>query len=230
MPAPKVVLVPIVVACLCAAACSGGDDVGDERAEQARAAGIEAGLDGDVADFLALAARGQTATYQATYPGPDEGTQLVVASRPPDRRVDIVDDDLVVQTQLAVDGEAFRCPRDPDADAIVECERTDAIVESPGAFSTAAMESLTESLADRLADFEFALETSAIAGVEARCLVTRVRPGSERPELADGGTICVSPEGVLLRVVQGDEILEATDYTTDIPENTFLRPDLHQDN
>lgn len=215
---------------LTAAGCGDGADVGDDRAGQARAAAVEAGLDDDVADFLGLAARGQTATYQATYPGPDDGTTLVVANRPPDRRVDVFADDVLIQVQISLDGEAFLCRRDAETEQIDRCERTDAIVEPPGTFGASAMESLTSSLADRLDDFEFRLETSAIAGVEARCLVTRVRDGRERAELADGGTICVSDEGALLRVAQGDEVLEATDYTTDIPDNTFVRPDAGADN
>ncbi len=64
-----------------------------------------------------------------------------------------------------------------------------------------------------------------IAGVEASCLVTRILAGRERPELGDGGTLCVSPEGALLLVDQGGEILEATDYGTEIPDGTFVRPD-----
>lgn len=223
-------LLALALGAAVAVGCSEGDDVGDERAEQARTAALDAGLDDEVADFLALAARGQTATYQATYPGPDDGTDLVVANRPPDRRVDVVADEVIVQVQLSLDGQSFRCTRDPDLDAIDDCERTDALVEAPGAFGDAAMATLTESLTDRLEDFTFELQTSAIAGVEAQCLVTRVREGRERPELADGGTICVSPEGVLLRVAQGDELLEATDYSTDISDNTFVRPDADDDN
>ncbi len=227
---PVSLAIVLALATVASAGCGAGDDVGDERAEQARTAAIDAGLDGDVADFLGLAARGETATYQATYPGPDDGTDIVVANRPPDRRVDVIADDVLVQVQLSLDGQSFRCSRDPELDAIGECERTDAIVEAPGVFGEAAMESLTTSLSERLTDFEFHLETSAIAGVEAQCLVTRVREGRERPELADGGTICVSPEGALLRVAQGDELLEATDYTTDIPDNTFVRPDADDGN
>lgn len=223
---PAVRLPPLLVALgLLVAACGGGDDVGGDRAEQARAAALDAGLDEDVADFLALAARGQTAVYQATYPGPDAGTSVVVANRPPDRRIDVVADDVVVQVQIALDGVGYTCPRDDEAGAIVTCERTDAIVEPPGLFGTATMETLSASLADRVADFDFTLETSAIAGVEARCLVTNIKAGKARAELADSGTICVSPEGALLRVAQGDEVIEATDYTTEIPANTFVRPD-----
>lgn len=203
--------------------------MGDERAEQFRAAAVEAGLDDDVADFLALAGRGATATYQATYPGPEEGTELVVANQPPDRRIDVLADDRIVEVRLVLDGEAFSCPRDEATDAIESCERTDALVEGPGMLDENAVTTLTDSLADRRADFDFEVRTEAIAGVEANCLVTRLRDGRDDPQLGSGGTLCVSDEGVLLRVEQGEESLEATDYSTEIPDNTFVRPDLQGD-
>ncbi len=56
--------------------------------------------------------------------------------------------------------------------------------------------------------------------------MTQLRPDRDRPELATSGTLCVSPEGALLRVLQGEQELDATDYTTEIPDNTFVRPDL----
>ncbi len=85
-----------LLALLLVLAACGSDDpvtaVGRDRADQARQAALDAGLDADVADFLALAAQGETATYQLTYPGPSDGSELVVTSRPPDRRVDLVVD------------------------------------------------------------------------------------------------------------------------------------------
>ncbi|MDE0801842.1 MAG: hypothetical protein OSA99_00835 [Acidimicrobiales bacterium] len=217
----------VVLACLliAIAACGSDDGVGDTRAEQARTAALDAGLDDEVADFLATAARGQTATYQATYPGPEEGTQIVVANRSPDRRIDVLDGERIVEMQLVIDGEAVTCTRDADEDAIVACERTDAIVEPLGAFGASTMEQLTGTLATRMEDYTFAIETATVAGTEARCLVTTIREGRERSDLTDTGTLCISAEGALLRVAQGDEVLEASDYTTDIPDGTFVRPD-----
>lgn len=202
-----------------------GADAGDDRAEQARTAALDAGLDRDVADFLALASRGQTATYQATYPGPDAGTQLVVANDPPDRRVDIVADDRTIEVRLVLGGEAFRCARDDERDEIGPCARTDAVVEAAGLFSEGAVEDLTASLRDRTGDFTFRIESAVIAGVDASCLITEIRDGRDRPELGALGTICVSPEGALLQVEQSGESLEAVDYTTEIPDGTFTRPD-----
>ena len=209
--------------------CGDEPDAADERAEQARTAAEDAGLDDEVADFLALAGRGQLATYQVTYPGTDPGTSLVVANDPPDRRVDLVDEDVIVEVRLVLDGEAFECARDVDAGRIRSCTRTDAIVEPPGLFDPAALEELTAALADRREDFTFEVVRRPIAGVEASCLVTEIREGRERPELGARGEICVSPEGALLRVDQSEESLEATDYTTDVPDNTFVRPDVADD-
>lgn len=218
--------VPLLVLIAAAlTACGDGSDPGDERAEQARTAAEEAGLDDDVVDFLALAARGSTATYQVTFPGTAPGTSLVVANRPPDRRVDVLDGEEVVEVRLTLDGEAYRCTKDDGADRIDTCERTDAFVEPPGLFQPAALDRLTSSLRDRRNDFSFRVRDAEVAGADARCLVTEVRAGRERPELGDRGEICVSQEGVLLRVEQAGESLEATEYTTDIPAGTFERPD-----
>lgn len=216
-----VVLALVVVA----AGCGEDSDVGDERATQVREAALDAGLESSVADFLALAARGPTATYQATYPGPEEGTDLVVANDPPDRRVDVLVDDETVEVRLVLDGEAFECARDEASGGVGDCSRTDAIVEPPGLFGDSAVDELTESLVERSEDFTFSVQTIPVAGVEATCLVTELREGRERPELGDRGTLCLSPEGVLLRVVQRGEELEATDYTTEVPDGTFVRPD-----
>ena len=227
---PAVRRIALLCLLLAVTACGdGGDDVGDARAALVRDAAIQAGLDDAAADFLALAARGQTATYQATYPGPEDDTSIVVANRPPDRRIDVLDGDRIVEVQLVVDGEAFSCPRDTEADAILECDRTDAIVEPLGVFGPETIDSLATALAGRVDDYTFSVETSPIAGVEASCLVTNIRPGRERADLADSGTLCVSPQGALLRVAQGEELLEATDYTTDIPASTFVRPDQDDD-
>jgi hypothetical protein len=64
-----------------------------------------------------------------------------------------------------------------------------------------------------------------VAGVDARCLVTRLRSGRRSAELGESGTICASPEGAVLLVDQGGERLEATEYGTDVEDDAFVRPD-----
>lgn len=234
------------------AAC-GGDGVdeateaGERRAEQARQAALDAGLDEDVAEFLALAARGDTATYRVRYPGPADGTELVVTSRPPDRRVDVVAEGVTTEVRLVTGGQAFECVPATGADsgrgadaadsgekpeeraAELRCERTDALATPPGVFSERALEELASALAERADDYTFAVEDAPVAGVKARCLLTRLRDGRESPELGEQGTLCVSPEGAMLLVDQGTDRLEATAYDTEVDQAVFVRPDLAED-
>src|SRR5690606_10642123 len=91
-----------------AAACGPDEpDAADERAEQVREVAIDAGLPADAAEVLAVAARGVSATFQISYPGPD-GTSLVVAQEPPNRRIDALEAGLVVESQVLVAGVAYR--------------------------------------------------------------------------------------------------------------------------
>jgi len=202
----------------------GAGDLGDERADQARQAALDAGLDGDVADFLALVARGDTATYEVRFPGPAEGTELVVRNRPPDRRVDVVRGDEVVEVRHVVDGEAYTCTRAGD-DGGFACERTDALVEGPGLFAGDALDRLRDGLAERLDDYSFRVEAREVAGIEARCLVTERREGRDDPALGDAGTICASPDGVVVLVDQAGERVEALDYADEVDPDDLRRVD-----
>ncbi len=197
----------------------------DERADQARTAALDAGLDADVADVIALIATGDLGTYEVRYPGPVDGTELRIVQRPPDRLVQVLAGETVTETRLVVDGEAFECVATDDDGPVDECERVDAFVDPPGVFDEAALARLTEALVARADQFTFTRETIAVAGVEATCLVTRRRAEVEDPALGASGTICASDEGALLLVDQGDERLEATAYTTDVADDAFVRPD-----
>jgi hypothetical protein len=201
----------------------GGDALGDERADQARRAALDAGLDDQVADFLALLARGDTATYEARFPGPGEGTELVVRNRPPDRRIDVVQDGEVVEIRQVVDGEAFTCT--PGGDGGFDCERTDALVEGPGLFTSGALDRLGAALAERGADYTFAVEEREVAGTSARCLVTERREGRDDPALGAAGTICAAPTGAVVLIDQGTESVEALDYGTDVDAADLQRVD-----
>ena len=211
-----------------------GDDAdeatatGDARSEQVEAAAQEAGLDDDVAEFLGLLARGETATYRIRFPGPAEGTELVIDNRPPDRRVEVIADGTTTEVRLVTDGQALTCTPGTEGGDLT-CERTDAVVEPPGVFRASALDELSDSLGARADDYSFEIETLTVAGVEARCLVTRLRSGRESSELGSSGTICASPEGAVLLVDQGSDRLEATEYGTDVAEDAFARPDGTED-
>lgn len=226
----SVALASIVLATSLTACGDDTDEVaatGDERAGQAETAASEAGLEDEVAEFLGLLARGETATYRIRFPGPAEGTELVIANRPPERRVELVADGTTTEVRLVTDGQAFTCT--PEDGEELTCDRTDALVEPPGVFRSDALDELREALAARAEDYTFEIEDQTVAGVEARCLVTRLRSGREASELGASGTICASPEGAVVLVDQGSDRLEATDYGTDVADDAFVRPDRAED-
>lgn len=200
----------------------------DERADQAEAAALDAGLAPEVADFLGLLARGDAATYEVRFPGPSEGSELVIANRPPDRWVELRVDGTTTEIRLVTGGQALTCT--PDEESVeLACERTDALVDPPGVFRAEALEELSESLAERAQDYTFEIEVLPVAGAEARCLVTRLRSGRESADRGASGTICASAEGAVLLVDQGDDRLEATAYTTAVADDAFVRPDAPAD-
>ncbi len=213
---------------LLAAACSDDPDeiaaTGDERSEQARAAALDAGLDGEVAEFLALLARGDTATYEVRFPGPEDGTELRISSRAPERRVEVRRGDQIAEVRLVTGGQAYTCTPDDDTEDLA-CDRTDALVDPPGVFRAEALEALTASLTERAEDYTFEIEVIPVAGIEARCLVTRLRSGREAADLGASGTICASDEGAVVLVDQGDDRLEALEYSAEVDDDAFVRPD-----
>lgn len=210
------------------AACSDDPDevtaTGDERAEQARDAALEAGLEAEVADFLGLLARGDTATYEVRFPGPEEETELRITSRPPERRVDLLAGETVTEVRLVTGGQAYTCTPGEDGEDFT-CERTDALVDPPGVFRAEALQQLSTSLAERADDYTFEIEVLPVAGIEAQCLVTRLRSGREGAERGASGTICASDEGAVVLVDQGDDRLEALGYSTEVVDGAFVRPD-----
>lgn len=207
------------------ASCGGGDRdrVGDDRADQVREAAADAGLSGEVADVLALAARGATATFQVTYEGAG-GATITVSQQPPNRRVDVLTAGRIVQSQVLRDDVAYTCevadtgqPGDP-----LECRRTRGAVPAQGAFTDEALATFTAELAGALDSIDLTVETRTIADVRATCLVSAPKAGTP----IDGGapgvdTICLSDEGAQLLVDSAGERVVAAVYSTEVPDGTF---------
>lgn len=201
-----------------AAACgSDGPDAADERAEQVRQVALDAGLPADVADVLATAARGVSATFQISYPGPD-GTALVVSQDPPHRRLDALEAGLIVESQVLVDGVAYACelPEGGRPGDDLTCRRTSAALPGTGAFTAEALETFAAQLAAGLDAVDLAVEARSIAGVETTCLVA-----TPRTDEAPADTICVAEDGAQLLVEVGGERRVADAYSPTVPDGTF---------
>lgn len=215
---------PVVLAVASVAGC-GDDDVSvaDRRAEAAAAAARDGGLGDDVAQFLALAARGSTATYRATYTS-DPGGEIEVTNRGTDRRVELVIDGEVAEITVTVEGVTHTCRPTTEGGPVASCVVTDAVTDPPGSFSATALEQFTEALASAVDDYDLAVVDDEIAGVPARCLVATVRAGRSRADLGERGRLCVSDEGVVLATEEADSTLMATAYTTTVADDAFVLP------
>lgn len=223
-PICRAALVTVVAALLAACGDGDGDDaLGEERADQVRAAALDAGLPEDVAGVLALAARGTTATYRVTYPGTG-GAAIVVSQEPPNTRFDVVAGDVVVESQVVRGGVSYRCtapsggaPGDP-----LDCSRRDAAIDAPGVFTDEALAAFAEALAASTDRFDLSVEQRTIADTPATCLVTAPKAGTPIDGSGPGvDTLCLSPEGAQLLTDSGGERVVADTYTTEVPEGTF---------
>jgi hypothetical protein len=218
------VAVLVAAAALLAAGCGDhGPDVAADRADQVRQTALDAGLDAEVADVLALAARGASATFQISYPG-EGGAAVLVSQEPPDRRVDALTAGLIVQSQVVRDGVSYACrlPADSQPGDDLECRRSRSATAASGTFTPEALASFTQELADQLDTVELTVETRTIAEVEATCLVSTPTAGT----VIDGrepsvDTICLAPDGAQLLVdVDGQRVVADT-YRSSVPEGTF---------
>lgn len=219
-------LAALAVAVLVTGSCEGSDDVAGERADQVREAALDVGLSAEVADVLALAGRGATATFQLTYEGAD-GASITVSQDPPNRRVDALAGGLIVQSQLVRGEVGYLCelPADGRPGDPLECRRTVGAVPAEGAFTTEALARFTEELADAPDAFDLTVERRTIAGVEATCLVTAPRAGTPIDGTTPGvDTICLSRDGAQLLVDAGGERVVASTYSTEVPDGTFDLP------
>lgn len=212
-----------MIASLAAGCGDGGSDLGSERAEQVRSAAIDAGLPDEVADVLALAARGSRATYRVTYAGTGGGS-VVVSQEPPNQRLDVVAGDVVVESRVVRGGITYSCSADdtPEAGEELDCERTSAAIDAPGVFTTEALDEFSDSLVGSTDRFDLTVEERTLAGVEATCLVASPKAGTPIDGTGPGvDTLCLSPEGAQLLIDSGGERLVADSYTTEVPEGTF---------
>lgn len=207
------------------AACGGGDgdgDVGEERADQVRIAATEAGLSEAVADALALAARADDATFQVEYPGTD-GARVVVSQSPPNRRVDVVQGDVVISSRVLRGDTAYACETKEGAKpGTLTCTRAAGALDAPGTFTIEALKDFADAVAASKDRLEVHVQERQVAGIQATCIVATPKEGTEL-DGSDPGTseLCLSPEGAQLLRDQGQERVVADEYRTEVPKGTF---------
>lgn len=205
------------------AGCGDDEDVGDERSDQLRRTALDAGLPREVADVLALAARGATATFQLTYPGED-GAEITISQAPPNRRVDVAQAGLIVRSQVVRGEVAYLCevPEGGRPGDDLECERSSGAVPATGAFTDDELEAFADDLAATRDELDLTVEQRDLAGVEATCLVTAPVAGTPIDGEGPGvDTLCLAPDGAQLLVDVGGERVVAASYASSVPEGTF---------
>lgn len=214
----------ILSAALLGSGCgTDGDPTAEARVDQVRAAAEEAGLSSQVADVLALAARGATARFQVTYPGSD-GAEIVVSQDPPNHRVDVLSAGLIVESQVERDGVGYLCrlPETGRPGDDLECARGQGALSAAGSFTQEALDRFAADLAAVRDEVVLTVEERVVAKVEATCLISAPRPGT----VLDGSdtsvdTICLAPDGTQLLVDVGGDRVVASSYSTTVPAGTF---------
>jgi hypothetical protein len=194
------------------------------RTDQARQIASSAGLAADVADFVATATAGGDGVYAVTYhttAADGSAQQITVTQQPPDRRVDIYLADGTIDSTIRTRGTSYQCTK---GQAWTCAALADQTTEPDGILDQKTVNAAIEQLTARANDYDFRVEPRTMLGVAARCLVTTLKPGHDAPSLGASATLCLAPSGAQLLVDVPRGKLEATDYTTSIPQGVFDLP------
>jgi hypothetical protein len=216
----------VLVVCAAVAGCggSGGDDVAETRAEQARQVAEDAGLPRAVQDLLADAATSATQTFSVTYKLAVEGTTTIIQD-PPRRRVELVlgsGPAAVTRATITNDDGTFSCSRTVDA---WTCRKSEEKTAGFGPLALGDIEKTTADLVAAREAYSFRVERRIVAKAPARCLITELKPG-QQPDPARGarGVLCVSRQGVPLVIEGATSTITATSYRTSADASAFRLP------
>jgi hypothetical protein len=206
------------------AGCGDDGDGGAARTDQLRGAALAAGLGEEVADVFALAARADSATFQVTYAG-DGGAGLVVSQDPPDRRIDVVQGEVVVSSRVLHDGVAYRCEAETAEGAKpgdLTCERAAGALEAVGTFTQDALQDFIDQVEASKDELSITVDERTIADTDVTCVTTTPKAGTELDGTGPGtDVLCLSDEGAQLLVDHAGERLVADSYSTTVPKGTF---------
>lgn len=212
----------LAVLLLTATACgrsatSAVDKVAATRAAQAERVARDAGLPADVQRFLGRAAAGVSRSFTVAYRGAD-GVTTTLTQRPPDRRVDVVDNGST-ESLLRLGTGTFACRRDGTSPWTCTKQAATAGPDPDlGVFSAARISDTVAALTAAHGAYTFKVVSRRVAGADASCLVTQPTKGGQADEL------CIAASGALLRVHSAQRTLDAVRYEDKADENALKLP------
>lgn len=205
------------------AACGGHTQ---SKADQGRSIAQTAGLPRDVGDFFALGAHGTQATYRVALDTTDTAgntLQVTITQRAPDVRVDTFHSDGTIDASLTIGGHRYQCTMSASQWQCGDLGPSSS--DSNELFGPTAVQLAIDRFRQRANDYDFRVEERTIANVKAKCLVTTRKPGHDQdPSLGSSATLCLSPEGAILRAEVPSGTLTAASYTTSIPDDALKLP------
>jgi hypothetical protein len=155
----------------------------------------------------------------------EEGARILVSQDPPERRIDVVQGDAIVESRVLHDEVAYRCSPATGASARrdqLSCRRAAGALDVPGTFTDEALDDFTHQLAATRSTLDMEVTTRKLAGVEATCLTTTPKAGTPLDGTGPGtDELCLSADGAQLLVDHGGQRLVADRYSTEVPKGTF---------
>jgi hypothetical protein len=192
------------------------------RAAQARAIAAQARLGPDVQAFLSRAAGASSVTYTVVY-DQGEGRRTTVFARAPDRRIDVDGAAGPGSTDRVIirDSDTFVCHLNADRWSCVS-----GVESAPGGpFTPDAITQTIGSLVQLSQSYDFTVAHRRMLGLDASCLAaTRRATEAADATVGDHALICIAPSGVILRVEDSGNPVQATSYRESVPSGAFQLP------
>ncbi len=192
------------------------------RAEQARVVAQQAGLGPDVQAFLARAAGASSLRYTVVY-NQGAGQTTTVLADPPNRRIDVqgatgsdsLDRVLVKGTK------SYVCHRGAGKWA---CQ-VGGTSGTTGPFTPDAIAQTIGSLVQLSDTYDFSVSGRRLLGLDASCLTADRKPARpSTPQLGDHASLCIAPNGVILRLEGSGAPLAAVSYRPSVSGGAFDLP------
>jgi hypothetical protein len=224
----------VVVAASCGATSNAQQEAAAAariRAAQARAVAQQARLGPDAQEFLAKAASASSATYTVVY-DQGNGESTTVFARTPDRRIDVVGASGPGSTDRVIihNSDTVVCHLNADRWSCLS-----GVESAPGGpFTPDAITQTIASLVQLSQTYDFTVNHRPLLRLDASCLAATRRTSTATAATAataatdatvgEHALICIAPSGVILRVEDSGNPVQATSYRESVPSGAFRLP------